>query len=219
MAKLINLKSDIKMKAIFKLTILGFAHLTFTLPMEYYPLKDFNLTNFQNIVNHPQKKLFMLGDSELHNIALNGNGIEITYYEKLSNQNVELVKKSIANFNISNIISQNFNNHIFEFLLHSSHKNSRNNHNSISIGGVGRLNHVTLAYSETAFIFERYLDSVGTTGLAFYVDNFQVIQKFVPPIGLEIYFSEPFEIFIGVNKFMIMFAKYKGVNFEFLKKI
>jgi len=200
--------------------IIGFAHLTFTLPISKFPIKDHGWLTYIDLENKPEKKLLMSNDLDTHNIQLNGNGTEVTYYNVIENNNTNNVMNSILQFNKQNttVVSSNFTEGVLNFIQSLTYRSLRENKQHLQIKGVGGLYGIELLYSNKGLWFEENLDSIGVTGIAFYVDqiNLTLVSKLTSEFNLYVY--DTFSFDIGANSFNILFIRSGGVIFEFIQR-
>ena len=200
--------------------IIGFAHLTFTLPISKFPIKDFGWLTYTELENKPEKKLLMISNLDTHNIQLNGTGTEVTYYNVIENNNTNIVLNNILQFNEKNsiVVSSNFTEEVLNFIQRLTYRGLRENRLQLQIKGLAGLRGIELLHSNKGFGFEENLDSIGVTGIAFYVDqiNLTSVSKLISEFNVHIYDTFTFDI--GANSFNILFIRFGGVIFEFLQR-
>lgn len=202
--------------------ILGFAHLTFALPLGEFPGPFICLETYQQLDNAGSKLKLMRHKDYLHNLQLVGGYTELTYYESLgsSDQNREIantIQKHLKN--PKEIWIENMSVTVLQILNSLAPRSSFISQNSLRIKGVGTLSEVTLTRSDSGMYLNEFLDEYGPVALGFYVDKLdQNLAVLFNELAINIEIQEPFEFRVGKNFFKILFVKLGGINFEFLQR-
>ena len=202
--------------------ILGFAHITFALPLRDFP-GEFNCQEtHQELVNSESKLKLMKHKDSLHNLELIEGNTEITYYESLvsSDQKSEIVNSIQRHIqNPQELLIGNTNVTVLQVLNTLAPRSVLISQNSLKIKGVGTLSGITLTRSDLGLHFNEFLDEHGPVALGFYVDKIdQNLGESFSEIVTKIEIQDPFQLRIGENFFKILFVTIGGINFEFLQR-
>ena len=202
--------------------ILGFAHITFALPLREFPGPFICQETHQELVNSGSKLKLMRHKDSLHNLQLIEGNTEITYYESLvaSDQKSEItnsIQKHIQN--PKELLIGNISVTVLQVLNTLAPRSGFISQDSLRIKGVGTLSETILTKSDSGVYFNEFLDEHGPVALGFYVDKLdQNLEESFSNMATQIETQEPFEFRVGKNFFKIQFATIEGVNFEFLQR-
>jgi len=202
--------------------ILGFAHITFALPLREFPGQFICHQTYQELPNSTSKLELMRHKDSLHNLQLLEGNTEITYYESLvaSDQKSE-IQNSIQEhiLNPRELIIENISHTVLQILNTLAPRSVFISQDSLRVKGIGTLSDIILTRSDLGLYFNEFLDEHGPVALAFYVDNLdQNLEEPFREMATEIEIHEPFLFRAGENSFKIQFVTIGGVNFEFLQR-
>ena len=204
------------------MNVLGFAHITFALPLRDFPGEFTCKETFQELVNSDSKLQLMKHKDRLHNLQLIEGNTEITYYESLVSANQKSEIANAIQMHIQNpkeLLVGNISVTVLQVLKTVAPRSVFISQNSLRVKGVGTLSEITLTRSDLGLYFNEFLDEHGPVALGFYVDKFdQDLEESFSKVAAKIEIQKPFQFRIGENFFNILFVTIEGVNFEFLQR-
>jgi hypothetical protein len=202
--------------------ILGFAHITFALPLNEYPVPVRSSELYEKMENAPNKLKLMNHGNQLHNLQIFESKLELAYYASLNKLLHEIETEIVLqNYfeSYSHIYIKNLSNSALAILNLMAVRSRFITSNELKIFGIGTLKDITLVSSISGIYMNKYLDDFGPVALAFYVDKLEPeLHNFVGHLSTNLEVHDPFDFRIGKNKFKIQFISIEGLHIEFLQR-
>jgi len=203
--------------------ILGFAHITISLPTRQKDLVDklFDKElSYETIENNSKKLELMEFKDKLHHISLEMNGIEICLYDSASSTSYSKMREVLNAISSNGVSSVHFNfwldARLITFLgLHGKMYDDEMVFRLESFPLMKSASFSKRTDSVACLITNRFLDTPGIASLAFYTDS--ILSK-VDCEREQIDYLEPFKVCFPNRYFLVQILKIGGTNVELISR-